>query len=192
MIKKVFLIGGMSESGKSSLGKYFDLKGIKRLKIISFLKNVMQKEGGAEDFHTWNEKNVKERPEWVYEVFTNEFLEVTSKEGVEFCVLESLYNPDLALYMKKALGNHVAIVIYVNMGEDIRLQRQMIRQNLSNIEEAKSLLLPRDKMKREWGVPQIEPIADHVIDNSGTIQELYNRADEIINKECPGILLKVD
>lgn len=185
MIKKVFLIGGMSESGKSTLGRYFDSKGIARLKIVTFLKSVMEREGVQGDFTEWNEKNVKERPEWVYKVFTEEFIAATSREGIECCALESLYGPELGLYMKGMLGNDTVIIIYVDMDEGVRLQRQIIRENLSSIEEAKTLLLPRDERKREWGVPRIEPVADYVVDNSGTIQELYDTADDIIKKHCP-------
>jgi len=169
-LKKVFLIGGMSESGKSTLGRYFDSRGIKRLKITSFLQNIKDREKAEGDFVSWNQKSVKERPEWVREEF-----------------LESLYGPELGLYMKEALGKDKAIIIYVNMDLDVRLQRQMIRQNLTSLEEAKSLLLPRDEIKREWRVPEIRDVADFVIDNSGSLDELYKIADKIIRQHCPEI-----
>ena len=186
-LKKVFLIGGMSESGKSTLGRYFDSRGIKRLKITSFLQNIKDREKAEGDFVSWNQKSVKERPEWVREEFTKEFVAVTSKQGIDYCVLESLYGPELGLYMKEALGKDKAIIIYVNMDLDVRLQRQMIRQNLTSLEEAKSLLLPRDEIKREWRVPEIRDVADFVIDNSGSLDELYKIADKIIRQHCPEI-----
>lgn len=185
MIKKIFLIGGMSESGKSTLGRYFESKGIPRLKIVDFLKRVKDREDVTEDFVAWNNRNVKERPEWVHKVFTDEFIAVTTEQGIECCALESLYGPDLALYMKSVLGDDRVIVVYVDMDVNVRLQRQMIRENLTDLEEAKALLFPRDERKREWRVPDIEPIADVVIDNSGSIQELYDMADKIMEEHCP-------
>jgi len=184
-MKKVFLIGGMSESGKSTLGRYLDSKGIPRLKIIFFLKRIMNREGATGDFSAWNERNVKERPKWVRSVFTKEFIAVTSEHKIEYCVLESLYGPELGVYMKKALGSEKVIIIYVDMDVNMRLQRQMVRQNLSTLEEAGALLHPRDEMKKEWGVPNIRPVADFVIDNSGTIEELQKVADGIIKQHLP-------
>ena len=63
MLKKVLLIGGMSESGKSTVGKYLDSKGIKRLKIVNYLKKVKEVEGAPGDFVLWNDKAGRERPD---------------------------------------------------------------------------------------------------------------------------------
>jgi dephospho-CoA kinase len=183
-MKKVFLIGGMSESGKSTFGRYLESKGIPRLKIVSFLKRVMAREGATGDFVEWNNKNVSLRPEWVREKFTKEFLAVTSADGIECCALESLYGPELGIYMKRIIGEDKVVIIYVNMSVEIRLQRQMIRQNLTSLDEAKQLLLPRDETKRMWRVPEIETVADVVVDNSGSLDELYRKADEIIMRHC--------
>ena len=188
-LKRVFLIGGMSESGKSTLGRYLDDKGVKRLKITFFLKRVMEREGVQDDFATWNAKNVKERPEWVHEVFTKEFTEWTGQQGIECCCLESLYGPGLGTFMREALGSTQVAIVYVDMDESVRLQRQVIRQNLTSIEEAKQLMLPRDEMKREWGVPEIAAVADVIIDNSGSLEELYRVADAMILRHCPELLI---
>lgn len=44
MMKKIFAIGGLSESGKSSVGRYLDSKGIVRLKFVAFYKEIMEEE----------------------------------------------------------------------------------------------------------------------------------------------------
>lgn len=185
LMKKVFLIGGMSESGKSTVGRYFDSKGIPRLKIVSFLKNIMEREGVVGSFVEWNNKNVSERPEWVRQEFTKEFIFKMKETGIQCCVLESLYGPELAVYMKSVIGDDKVIIVYVNMDLNIRLERQIIREGLSSLEEAEKILLPRDEIKKAWRVPEIEAVADVIIDNSGTIEELYNKVDEIIRKHCP-------
>lgn len=187
-LKKVFVIGGMSESGKSSFGRYLDSKGIPRLKIVSFLKKVKDKEDCDEDFVSWNNRNSIEKPEWLREEFVKEFLASMLKEGVEYCALESLYGPELGVYMKEVIGEDKVVIVYVNMDVDIRLQRQMIRENLTSLDEARKLLLPRDEIKKSWGVPGIEAVADVVIDNSGTLDELYLKADKMIKDYCPEYL----
>lgn len=189
-MKKVFLIGGMSESGKSTFGRYLDRHSIKRLKITFFLKRLMEKEGVQGDFYEWNVRNVKERSEWLYSEFVDEFVLWTSEQGIEFCCLESLYGPDLGIYMRKRLGAESVVIVYVDMDESIRLQRQMIRQNLTSLDEAKQLMLPRDDTKREWRVPAIADVADVIINNSGSMEDLTKIADAMISKYCPELLIK--
>jgi len=180
-LQRVFLLGGMSESGKSTLGRYLDSRGIPRLKIVSFLKTVMQRECPTAEFYEWNNKNVAERPEWVREVFTEEFLFWTHTNNIRNCCLESLYGPELGVYMREHLEGR-AVVVYVDMPLEVRLQRQVIRENLFSLEEAKKILLPRDEVKKRWKVPEIEKVADVVIDNTGSLGELHQKADEMISR----------
>lgn len=188
-MKKVFVIGGMSESGKSTLGRYLDQRNIKRMKITFFLQRVMEREGAKGDFVEWNNKNVKERPEWVFRTFADEFIPWTTDQGIEFCCLESLYNSGLGVHLRKRLGPEKVVICYVDMDEDIRLQRQMIRQNLTSLEEAQKLMLPRDQIKREWGVPAIANVADVIIDNSGSMENLTRIADAMIARHCPELFV---
>ncbi|MFA6198238.1 MAG: hypothetical protein WC734_03755 [Patescibacteria group bacterium] len=185
-MKKVFLIGGMSESGKSTFGRYLDSKGITRLKIVTFMRMVMENEGHSGDFVEWNERAAFERPRWLHEEFTKQFLRWVNENGIECCCLESLYGPDLGLYMREQIGSR-AVIVWVNMSQEIRLERQVIRENLASIEEAKAYLLPRDERKVAWHVPDIEPVADVLIDNSGTIDDLYRAADAMIAEHCPEV-----
>ena len=188
-MKKVFVIGGMSESGKSTLGRYLDQRGIKRLKITSFLKRAMEREGVEGDFVEWNNQNMKEKPEWVFRTFADEFIQCTSDQGIEFCCLESLYTPGLGVHLRERLGQDKVVIVYVDMDESIRLQRQMIRQNLTSLEEARKLILPRDQIKREWGVPAIADVADVIIDNSGSMENLTRIADAMIARHCPELFI---
>lgn len=181
-LQRVFIIGGMSESGKSSLGRYLDSKGISRLKIVTFLKKVMEKEGATGDFYAWNDRAQSERPEWLIQRFIAEFVNWTEENGIQNCCLESLYGPDLGVKLREALSLGVGVIVYVEIPIQIRLQRQVIRENLSSLAEAEKLLLPRDEKKAAWKVPEIKEVADEVIDNSGTIDELYLAAEALIAK----------
>ncbi|MDD2913114.1 MAG: nucleoside-diphosphate kinase [Candidatus Pacebacteria bacterium] len=188
-MKKVFVIGGMSESGKSTLGRYLDQRGIKRLKITFFLKRAMEREGVNGDFVEWNNQNMKERPEWVFRTFADEFIPWITDQGIEFCCLESLYSAGLGVHLRKRLGPDKVVIVYVDMDEDIRLQRQMIRQNLTSLDEARKLMLPRDQIKREWGVPAIADVADIIIDNSDSMENLTRIADAMIARHCPELFI---
>ncbi len=188
-MRKVFVIGGMSESGKSTLGRYLDQHGIKRLKITFFLKRAMEREGVEGDFVEWNNQNMKERPEWVFRTFADEFIPWTSDQGIEFCCLESLYSPGLGVHLRERLGQDKVAIVYVDMDENVRLQRQMIRQNFTSLDEARKLMLPRDQIKREWGVPAIADVADVIIDNSGSMENLTRIADAMIARHCPELFV---
>ena len=189
-MKKVFIIGGMSESGKSTFGRYLDEHGVKRLKIVSFLKRAMEREGTKGDFVEWNNQNMKEKPDWVYCTFADEFIQWTEEQGTEFCCLESLYSPGLGVHLRDRLGSDKVVIVYVDMDENIRLQRQMIRENLSSLEEAKRMMLPRDQMKKEWGVPKIADVADVIVDNSGSLENLTRIADAMMARYCPEVLVR--
>jgi nucleoside-diphosphate kinase len=188
-MKKVFVIGGMSESGKSTLGRYLDQRGVKRLKITFFLKRAMEREGVKGDFVEWNNQNMKERPEWVFRTFADEFIPWITDQGIEFCCLESLYSAGLGVHLRERLGSDKVVIVYVDMDENIRLQRQMIRQNLTSLDEARKLMLPRDQIKREWGVPAIADVADVIIDNSGSMDNLTKIADAMIARHCPELFV---
>jgi len=180
LMKKVFFIGGMSESGKSTLGKYLDAHGIARLKIVFFLQRIKEREGDTGDFYEWNDRVSKEKAEWVREEFFKEFLSWTLEQGIEHCCLESLYEPNLALHMQERLGNDVVHIVYVDIPQDVRIKRQMIRRNLATEEEAREILVPRDENKSRWGVPTILDHADIVVDNSGSLEDLEKEGDKLI------------
>ncbi len=189
-MKKVFVIGGMSESGKSTFGRHLDQYGVKRLKIVSFLKRAMGRMGVTGDFVAWNNQNMKERPEWVFRTFADEFIQWTKEQGTEFCCLESLYNPGLGVHLRERLGQDKVVIVYVDMDQGIRIQRQMIRENLSSLEEARQMILPRDQMKMEWGVPKISDVADVIVDNSGSMENLIKIADAMLGRYCPEVFVR--
>jgi len=183
-IKKVFAIGGLSESGKSSAGQYLDSKGITRLKIATLLKTIMEKEYPGADFNKWQPEIIVTQSEWLWKRFSEELVSQTEEENIEHCAIESLYRPGLAQSLRKTLADKL-VILYVDIPQEIRLQRQIIRQNLKDIDESKACLLPRDKDKLQWGALEIKELADVIIDNSGTISELYCQLDVIMQKYCP-------
>lgn len=184
MLKKVFLIGGMSESGKSTVGKYLDTLGIKRFKIVTYLTEVMKSEGGSGDFQEWNDRAESERPDWLKEQFVEEFVKATGWERIEYCCLESLYKPEFGQFIKSKLPD-VAVIVCVDAPLEIRVQRQVIRENLTSVEQAKAILLPRDTKKEGWGTHRIKEIADVVIDNSGDMETLKAQTRAMVKRYCP-------
>jgi len=179
MIKRVYLIGGMSECGKSTVGKYLEAHhGISRLKIVTYLRQVQATEGNSDEFYAWNDRAEKERPTWLYEQFVKAFLGNTT---IERCALESLYSPVFGQFVRQCLPEQ-AVIVYVDVPQDIRVERQMGRANISSYEEAKVHLIQRDEVKRGWKTDHLKDIADIIIDNSGPIDHLYKQVDDMTNR----------
>ena len=181
MLKKVLLISGMSESGKSTIGKYLDSKGVKRLKIVTFLRRVMETEGAQWDFVPWNDEAEKQRPDWLAKRFVEEFKRYCQEQQISYCCLESLYRPTFAQFIRSALPDRV-VIVFVDIPQELRVSRQMSREGLASLEEARAYILPRDKRKEEWGTHLVKNIADEIINNSGTIESLYRQVDAMLNK----------
>ena len=177
--KTIFALTGMSECGKSTVGKYLELKGIPRLKIVRFFERVRDKLSPGEELYGFIKKEEKRDPYSLWDTFINEILSEMKVRGVNKVSIESLYGGGLGPYLKQKLGNHFCL-IYVDIPLEVRLQRQIQREGLSSLEEAKKILLPRDKVKADSGIPELKKISDEVIDNSGTLDDLYEKIDTII------------
>lgn len=186
-MRTIFLIGGMSESGKSTVGRYLESRGINRLKFVTYLRKVMEKEGAVGDFQAWNDQMELEKRDWLWQRFVEELEVGLREETITHCCIESLYRCEFGEFIRKTIGVNDVIIVYVDIPLDIRLQRQVSRQNLSSLDKAREYLLPRDAKKEAWGTPTIKSIADLVLDNSGTIDELYKSIDRMVKKYCPGV-----
>ena len=177
--KTVFALTGMSECGKSTVGRYLDLRGIPRLKIVRLFEQVRSKQAPGDELYQFIKKGEERDPYALWDSFVNELLAEMDVQKVSIASIESLYGGGLGPYLKHRIGDRFCI-IYIDIPLGIRLQRQMQRGGLTNIEEAKDILLPRDKVKANSGIPALKEIADEVIDNSGTIEDLYWAIDKII------------
>ena len=138
-------------------------------------------EGAPGDFVLWNDKAEMERPDWLAKRFVEEFNRACEDQNIEFCCLESLYRPNFAQSIRAGLSGSV-VVVFVDIPQEIRITRQMIREGLASIEEARAYIIPRDQKKEEWGTDKVKDIADEVVDNSGTLDDLYRRIDEMLHR----------
>jgi len=178
---KVFALSGLSECGKSTAGRFFESKGVKKLKIAEFLKKVHKKSGDVSDFANWNFSTESRRPDWLMKRFWEELQEYLERESIPFCSIESLYGPQLAHYLKGELNSNF-VIVYIDIPYETRLQRQMIRQNLSTIEEAKAYMDHRDAMKIEQGNLIVKEMANELVYNSGTIDDLYCKLEDVMRR----------
>lgn len=177
--KMIFALTGMSESGKSTVGKYLESHGVPRLKIAKLFECVRDKWSPEENLYEFIKKEEGRDPYALWDTFIQKLLDEMKKRKTNMVSIESLYGGGLGPYLKQQMRNHFCIV-YIDIPLRIRLQRQLQRKNLSAIKEAKEILLPRDKVKTDSGIPQLKKIAEEIIDNSGTLEDLYKAVNNMI------------
>jgi len=182
--KMVFALTGMSECGKSTVGKYLDSKGIARLKIVKLFEKVRNKWSPNEELYAFVGQQEKRDPYALWDAFIDELIAEMDYLNANAVSIESLYGGGLGPYLKQKLGQHFC-VIFLDVPLEVRLVRQMQRENLPDIESARRHLLPRDEIKERSGIPALKEIAGEVVDNSGTLEELYRKIDQLVQRHLP-------
>lgn len=179
--KMVFALTGMSECGKSTVGKYLDSKGVVRLKIVRLFEKVRDKRSPDEELYTFVRQQEERDPYVLWDAFVDELAAEMDRLNTSAVSIESLYGGGLGPYLKQKLGRHFCIV-FLDIPLEVRLVRQIQREGLSDIESARKHLLPRDEIKEKSGIPALKEIAGEVVDNSGTLEELYRKIDQLVQK----------
>jgi nucleoside-diphosphate kinase len=179
--KIVFALTGMSECGKSTVGKYLNSKGIARLKIVRLFEKICNKWSPNEDLYAFVRRQEECDPYALWDAFIDELVAEMNRLNTNTVSIESLYGGGLGPYLKHKLGRHFCI-IFLDIPLEVRLVRQMQRENFPDIESARKQILPRDKTKERSGIPALKEIADEVVNNSGTLRDLYQKIDQIIQK----------
>lgn len=182
--KIVFALTGMSECGKSTVGKYLDSKGIVRLKIVKLFERVRDKWSPDEELYTFVRQQEERDPYALWDAFVDELAAEMDHLNTNAVSIESLYGGELGPYLKQKLCRHFCIV-FLDISLEIRLVRQMQREGLSDMASARKHLLPRDEIKEKSGIPTLKEIADEVVDNSGTLDDLYRKIDQLVQRHLP-------
>jgi hypothetical protein len=154
-LNRLWVLAGLSEGGKSTVGALLrDEHGVTRLKI-GYLLGVAALRAGATDPYQWPEAEQAER-------LAEEILHFAAACKAGTVSIESAHRFEATAHLKRVWG-HRCQIVYVDAAPAIRAARAA---------ETDDQLRARDAVKRERGAHRIAGIADHVIDNSGSLSAL--------------------
>ncbi|MEQ9228534.1 MAG: hypothetical protein RLO15_19480 [Parvibaculum sp.] len=179
MTPLVLALGGYSESGKSSSARHLSTRGFARIKIAALYKRIHEQADTDLGLVEWSSWIDAENPEWIGRRFADELRAELKRHSADRCTIESLYGDTLARELKRLFGDRFKVV-FIDLDHDTRLKRQMEREGLATLDEARAMMEPRDEMKRRWGVDRVRMLADIVLQNNGAISDLHLKLDGVV------------
>lgn len=174
--KQIIAIGGLSESGKSSTGKMLmNNLNIPNFKFNYVNDNIKRRYNIDGDLFDNDEKIISIL---VIDEISNIFQRMYYWNMISF---ESLHNYKLTSNMKKIVPNNFNIV-YLKTDKSKRINRNAYEMNI-DIGDSKDIVDKKDNVKMKRGAAKIEQIADYVINNDYSVENLekmiYNMISDI-------------
>lgn len=147
---RVWVLGGMSESGKSTLGALLAREhGAARLKIGWLLEIAALRAGVPNPYTAWDEPEQATR-------LLEEILRFASANKAPLITVESAHRYEATAHLRRCFGE-VCQVVFVDADPSTRRDRAV---------EDPASLAHRDAVKADRGADRIRELADVVVDNT--------------------------
>jgi hypothetical protein len=161
---QILALGGMSESGKSSVGEYLRTRhGHGRLKIGYLIEEAAWRSGIEHPYRA----SAAVRAELLVDSLDRY---CTAHHFLDSLSVESLHDFDSTVELRKILGDQLS-VLYLETSAALRATRGTA---------GPSDVTARDVGKRDRGAPAIARIADQIVDNDGTRLALERKVDRLV------------
>ncbi|WP_327373035.1 DUF4254 domain-containing protein [Streptomyces sp. NBC_01216] len=162
-LQRVIAFGGLSESGKSTGADYVrQLAGAQRFKIGYLLRQAAHHHGLADPYRL----SARRQAELLLEEL-NRFAEAHVE--ARLFTIESVHDNESIAELKALLGDRLQVV-YLSAPFDVRVARSGTPPHA---------VAAKDAVKIQRGADKVEAMADHVIDNSGSVVDLRARLRRI-------------
>lgn len=179
MAKIIIGISGQIASGKDTVEKYImDKYGAKTLKFSKVLRDILQR-----IYKDINRENMSKLSTVLRQVFGEDMLVDVMYNDImnsneEIVVLDGVRRMADIEKLKPIPGFKL---FYVDVNINTRYERLIQRtENLDDREKTFEEFQKDHELETELQIPGLKDHADYIIDNSGSLNDLYKQVDDII------------
>ncbi len=184
MVKVIGLTGSIG-AGKGEVGKYLASKyGYVQLTIGDVVRDYLREHGM--EITRDNSVRVSEEMRQKYGVtyWVQKVVDKILKEGYDKVVVDGVRLPTDDKLLRDSFGKDY-ILIKVDADPSIRFERLKKRARPGFPKTLEEFKFHEQRENKVFKLDQTFKLADAVVDNSTTLEELYKRVDELLTKRYP-------
>lgn len=180
---KVIAITGMPCSGKGEASDYLKSKGVKVIAMSDVVKKEMESKG--------MEVNNKSFPKYATGLRKEKGMDIVARmclpkikeqyKKTNVIIIDGVRSNDEVKTFKKELSKDF-ILVAVFASPKLRYERMLSRRRSSSDGKTQEEFAWRDEVELGWGLGNAIALADYIIDNSGSQEELHNKLDALLSK----------
>ena len=181
MPKLIIGLAGEMASGKDTVKKYLVKKyGANPYKFSSLVRDVLKIIHLPDSRENMNSISVLLRKNFGEDIFSKVTYEKIKKDNSQYIVIDGVRRPEDLEYIKDLQGFKF---IYIESDLKNRYKRLIERgENPDDIGKSFDEFEKDHMLNTELQIRDLRQYADFVIENNGILEELYQKVDEIINK----------
>lgn len=168
---------GRIGSGKTTVSEYLqDNHGAKEHRFSQILMDILDRLYLPHERAYLQNLGRSLRAELGEDVIVNAFKRDMEKDTSEILIVDGIRYENEVNLLKEKDG----ILIFVTASSDVRYDRAVKRGEKGEAKITYEQFLESEKAETEKHIGTIKENADYIIDNSGALDELYKKVDEII------------
>jgi dephospho-CoA kinase len=176
-MSQVLGLVGRIGSGKTAVSEYLqDKYGAKEHRFSQILMDILDRLNLPHERANLQKLGKSLRAELGEDVIVNAFKHDLEKDQSEMLIVDGIRYENEVEMLKEKNG----ILIFVTTSPEVRYERAVKRGEKGEATITFEQFLENEKAETEKHIEKIKDSADYIIDNSGTLDELYKKVDEII------------
>lgn len=174
-------IAGEIASGKDTVSRYYEKKyGASMYRFSDVLRDILKRLHLEENRKNLAKASLMLRETFGEDVFARSVAEEIEKDGNSFIVIDGVRRSSDVKSIQGLVG---FTLLYINADPKRRHERMNSRnQNADDTTKTFDEFLRDSELESETEIRKLAEEADWIIDNNGTLDELYAHADEFLMK----------